>query len=371
MGIIKKEIEERIKEAASVVDALEDCGVVLHKHGADYWGICPFHQDKNMGSFVVNPKGNYYKCFSCGESGDAVKAIMKLRGIDYPDALRYLAAKYNIYVDDEPVPEVKKSEARTAAHSELQWVTWPLSIVKDYLNRPNNLTNWIESLPMRPAHMDNYNNMKELYLVGTAKIGKYEGWTIWWYVDDKKQVRRAKFMRYKPDGHRDRLTNPTWMHSVIGLDLTKYETRHCLFGLHLVDAFKDAEICIVESEKSALICSIFSNPYERLWLATGGMQFLTKRIMEPLIERKRNVVLYPDIDGYEEWERRANEIGYERLRVTDVVRREWEPDMGDKADMADIMAYKIINGHKEAKARMENQPAIKEMVEMLGLEKLN
>ena len=92
MAKIDKQTEQRILGAAKVADVLRDRGVELTPRGRQLLGLCPFHTDTRLGSFVVNERGNYYQCFSCGESGDAVKALMNIEGMKDPEALRDLAA---------------------------------------------------------------------------------------------------------------------------------------------------------------------------------------------------------------------------------------------------------------------------------------
>ena len=77
----------RIKEAADIVDVVGDF-VKLKKSGVRYLGLCPFHDDKRLGSFVVYPKGNVFKCFKCDAKGGPVEFIMKHENLTFPDAIR-------------------------------------------------------------------------------------------------------------------------------------------------------------------------------------------------------------------------------------------------------------------------------------------
>lgn len=380
MKIIDKIVEERIKSAASVVDVLQDLGVELHRSGAEYEGLCPFHEDHHYGSFKVNVRGNYYKCFSCRAKGDAIKALMELKNMDYPTALRWLASKYGIYVDDEPVPVVKKAAPRKNAVDNRQVVSWDIKVAAGYIHNgeENNLMNYIYSLPMRDEHKAMLHDMSELYAIGTSKEGWTKGYTIWWQIDDQNRVRTAKLMKYKEDGHRDkgRYSN-AWMHCLMGVDSEKYKIKQCLFGLHLVDCFPKAEVCIVESEKTALICSAFCDPNERIWMATGGLSNLKEEFLKPLIERKRYIVLFPDHDGLDEWKETAKSIKYNRMSISKTVQEQWRPIDGEKADIADIM-IRTVCGIQETDAQKacrrlgvedeETQNAIAQMIDKLNLE---
>ena len=74
---ISDETITKVKEAANVVEVLTACDVELVKRGVNYVGLCPFHDDRSIGSFIVNRKKNIYKCFACGATGDAVSFLMK------------------------------------------------------------------------------------------------------------------------------------------------------------------------------------------------------------------------------------------------------------------------------------------------------
>lgn len=88
------ELVQQIKERLDIVDVVSE-QVVLKKKGNNYWGLCPFHKDKNP-SFCVTPHLGIYKCFSCGEAGDALKFIMKTRNVDFKDLIVELAEKYGL-----------------------------------------------------------------------------------------------------------------------------------------------------------------------------------------------------------------------------------------------------------------------------------
>ena len=87
--MIDKATIDRIFDAANIVDVVSDF-VTLRKRGVNYWGLCPFHDDKSP-SFSVSPSKNICKCFACGEGGTAVQFIMKHEQLSYHDALLYLA----------------------------------------------------------------------------------------------------------------------------------------------------------------------------------------------------------------------------------------------------------------------------------------
>lgn len=85
--------------------------VPLKKRGANYIGLCPFHNEKTP-SFNVNPARGIFKCFGCGEGGDSVSFLMKHEHYTYPEALRWLAERYHIHIEEtEATPEEKAAQS--------------------------------------------------------------------------------------------------------------------------------------------------------------------------------------------------------------------------------------------------------------------
>lgn len=107
--MIDRATVERILDAAQIVDVVSEF-VTLRKRGVNYVGLCPFHDDKTP-SFYVSPAKGVCKCFACGEGGSAVHFIMKHEQITYPEALRWLARKYNIEIQERELTDEEKREA--------------------------------------------------------------------------------------------------------------------------------------------------------------------------------------------------------------------------------------------------------------------
>ena len=102
--MIKQEDIQSIIETARIEEVVGDY-VNLKKRGINLLGLCPFHNEKTP-SFTVSPVKGIYKCFGCGKAGNSVNFIMEHEHFSYPEALRYLANKYNIELDEElPSPE--------------------------------------------------------------------------------------------------------------------------------------------------------------------------------------------------------------------------------------------------------------------------
>lgn len=106
--MIPRDTIQKILDATHIEEVISDF-VSLHKRGANYWGCCPFHNEKTP-SFSVSPSKGIFKCFGCGKAGNAVHFLMEHEHFSYPDALRYLANKYNIEIKEkELTPEEQKA----------------------------------------------------------------------------------------------------------------------------------------------------------------------------------------------------------------------------------------------------------------------
>lgn len=126
---------DKIMDAAQIVDVVSDF-VTLKRRGVNYLGLCPFHTDKTP-SFTVSPSKNICKCFACGEGGSAVHFIMKHEQLTYVEALKYLANKYHIEIEERELTNEQK-EAQNERES--------LFIINEYAKNyfVNNLHNHSE-----------------------------------------------------------------------------------------------------------------------------------------------------------------------------------------------------------------------------------
>ena len=106
--MIDRQTIERIKDTADIVDVVSEF-VSLKRVGANYRGLCPFHNDHTP-SFYVSPSRRTCHCFVCGEGGDSVGFIMKHEQLTYPDALRWLANRYHIQIQERELSDKQKQE---------------------------------------------------------------------------------------------------------------------------------------------------------------------------------------------------------------------------------------------------------------------
>ena len=121
---------ERIRNAAHIEDIVSKY-VTLRRAGSSYRGLCPFHDDSTP-SFYVSPSRGICKCFACGEGGDVVHFIMKIEQLNYYEALKFLAGKYGIEVEER---EMTDEERRTQSERESMFVVneWASNYFHDVL----------------------------------------------------------------------------------------------------------------------------------------------------------------------------------------------------------------------------------------------
>lgn len=190
-----------------------------------------------------------------------------------------------------------------------------------------------------------------LYNIGTACT--WEGATIFWQIDQHGNIRTGKMMLFYPPGHEKqgkRVKEPkpyiSFIHSRFKSDKGRF--KQCLFGEHLLGLFPLHPVALVESEKTALICSIYYSDF--IWLATGGKQGFTEEKCAVLKNRK--VEVFPDLGSYEDWLKKIKKYSstahfqisdFMELNATDEDKRK-DPGM----DLADFLVrYPSTDFHPE------------------------
>ena len=106
--MIKPKSIEEVLETAKVEEVIQDY-VNLKRRGVNMIGLCPFHAEKTP-SFTVSPSKGFYKCFGCGKGGDSVNFLMELEQMDFPEAIRHLARKYGIQLEETEVSQEVREE---------------------------------------------------------------------------------------------------------------------------------------------------------------------------------------------------------------------------------------------------------------------
>lgn len=174
------------------------------------------------------------------------------------------------------------------------------------------------------------------YHLGQCKDGK----VIFWQIDKNYHIRTGKLMQYNPKtGKRIKCSKNAidWVHTHLkhkGELPTDFNLKQCLFGEHLLMEYPDTLVIIVESEKSAIICSICYP--EHIWLATGGKNEFKQEKLSSL--RGRNVIAYPDLGGYSLWKLKAKEIKDVNIAISTLLESmATDAERKDGLDIADYL----------------------------------
>lgn len=128
--MIDRATVEKIKETADIVEVVSDY-VHLVKRGANYMGLCPFHNERTP-SFSVSPRRNFCYCFSCHKGGSPVNFIMEKEGISYHDALLQLANKYGIKVEERELTD-EEQRARSEREAMLVANEWAMRRMQQWM----------------------------------------------------------------------------------------------------------------------------------------------------------------------------------------------------------------------------------------------
>ena len=129
--MIDRATVDKIMDAANIVDVVSEF-VTLRKSGASYKGLCPFHNERTP-SFYVSPARGICKCFSCGKGGNPVGFIMEHEQMTYPEALRWLAKKYNIEIKERELTNEER-EAESKRESMFIVNEWAADYFEDILH---------------------------------------------------------------------------------------------------------------------------------------------------------------------------------------------------------------------------------------------
>ena len=180
---------------------------------------------------------------------------------------------------------------------------------------------------------------------------------IFYQLDKEGRCRTGKIMKYdRKTGHRIKDEQVggkiTWVHAVLRQSADPllrlpdgWELTQCLFGEHLLKQYPFKPVALVESEKTAVICSAFWQEY--IWLATGGKSQLNDRLQ---VLRGRKVVAFPDVDGYLEWKEKLSRVRGLDIVVSDVLEKEATfEDRANHVDIADL----LIRQQREERVEVE------------------
>ena len=195
----------------------------------------------------------------------------------------------------------------------------------------SNFAKWLMTL----FDTDTVSKLVETYNLGLSK--KWSGSTVFWQVDTSCNIRTGKVMLYDKTGHRvkEPYSHINWVHSL--LDANNYNLKQCFFGEHLIAKRPEAPIAIVESEKTAVIASVFIP--EVVWIATGGKNGCrwSDNTVSNVLE-DREVLLFPDLGCHADWTEKAKVLNCENVIVSDLLEENATDEERRKGlDLADYL----------------------------------
>lgn len=187
------------------------------------------------------------------------------------------------------------------------------------------------------------------YIVGRSRRDEGKA-CVFWRIDKNGLIRSGKIMQYdRNTGKRKKDAPPTWVHSQISND---FNFENCFFGEHLLTEHPERTVAIVESEKTAILCSFFMPQYN--WLATGGktgLKWQEFAAIKPL--EGRDVILFPDFGKadksgktpYEKWKETAEYIAHRlndcRIKVSPILENNLKPEQRElDLDLADLLLHR-------------------------------
>ena len=205
-------------------------------------------------------------------------------------------------------------------------------IVKRLQGQRNTFIDFLLTLYVRPK----VDAAIERYFIGGDSMCR----TIFPNIDTEGRCVGGAVIPYLPNGHRDKSKGASNIHAELRRKDKTLPTQgdQVLFGSHLLRLYPTASVGVVESQKSAVILSIIYP--DVVWLATAGMLNFNERLLAPIYER--NVVAYPDVNGVQEWTRRAKELPFKNIRISDW----WRYAQDEKEDICDV----VIRAIQEEKA---------------------
>jgi len=216
---------------------------------------------------------------------------------------------------------------------------------KDYKN--NNFILFVKSLFGSHATK----KVIKKYLIGTSK--KWQGATVFWQIDNNQNVRHGKIMLYNSTtGKRKKnaLDKPYISSARSVLNLKNFVLKQCLFGLHLINESVSKSLAVVESEKTAILMSLFKPQY--IWLATGSKGGFKYEYLKPIRDYK--IIAFPDKSEFTDWQNKAielNSLGFS-ISVS-----QWleTTDYKKGTDLADILIKENLYNSPQTEIEKPNE----------------
>lgn len=264
---------------------------------------------------------------------------------------------------DTPRPKAYKPRPVTPQPKPVSFI--PVEVFKASLNPTAFETNHFVKFLIDLFGVEAASELVSRYFIATSK--HWNGATVFWQIDTRGKVRTGKIMLYNPNtGKRVKNLEPPvyWVHKA--LKQPKFELRQCLFGEHLL-IDKTKPVAIVESEKTAIIASVYLPQF--IWVAVGSLTNLNAEKCSIL--KGRTVTLFPDLNGFEKWSSKAKELSQLAIfNVSDLLERKaTETERKQGFDLAD---YLIKYDYKEfaLPEATEPPPAVQPLIELKAVKQI-
>lgn len=210
-------------------------------------------------------------------------------------------------------------------------------------------------------HNDEIKDAILKYMIGTSS--HWIGATVFWQIDNSEKVCTGKVMLFDANNGK-RIKKPyshiNWMHKI--LNIKDYELQQCLFGLHLINEYNGETIGIVESEKTAIMMSMFAPEY--LWLATGSKTNLKNDLLKPIKNFK--IIVFPDKSEFNDWSKKTIELkkdGFE-IKCSRLIE---DKEVENGYDLADYYLEKKAIKVKNTSTEIEVKKLTQKNPEILNL----
>lgn len=304
---------------------------------------CFMHADKNP-SMWFKTSNNTWSCPVCGKGGGLVSLVRLHEGLSFDEAVRWIAREFNIPVEEEnsvkynhpktirPMPKLTTTTTESPSTSllDFKYVAMAQSTETTFC-RSLVSTGILTARQMEQA--------AALYHLGRTN----DGGVIFWSIDHHQQLHEGKIMWYLDDCHRNHRHDPSTISSRLkncGVLTNDWQASFCLFGQHLLRN-DDRIIAIVESEKTAVICSQYMSEY--IWMACGGLTRLKPEVFVPLKDHR--IIVFPDTDpngeAHRQWTghcKEAARLTGQNIYVSPILEQKATPSQKErKIDIADFL----------------------------------
>lgn len=305
------------------------------------------YNTSNNNRFHLQKKGRKHTCPQCGSKKSFRRYIDELTGkelaedcgiCDHVNRCGYHYPPRELFREhpelkthdkQEYTPVKKNIQPQVFVQKEFFDMAW----VEKAAERQSTFRTWFEGLPFDDDVKQKV--LAEYYVGATADDKIINGVNhgpaaVFWMIDEQQRVHDGKMIAYKPDGHRVE----GWGNYVRSICEKKkmgpqlQETEKVFFGLHLLNRYPEKTVCIVESEKSALVCACRWPEY--IWMATGGCGNLQLRKLRPLMSR--HLVVWPDSGEFKKWSGIIQKSGHGHYNVVEMLER-YAPN----TDIADVI----------------------------------